>query len=111
MAEYYLLEHPIRGAIGAMKASAEMTRFHRVDLFKLDLSFWWFYACEVLAAALCFLDLILPSLGVDLPLPREAVTFVCFGIYAAAQLALHYWRKNEVHVTYAVVYNTLMEEE
>jgi len=45
-----------------------------------------------------------------LPLPQAAITFLGFGLYAAAQLALHYWCKNEVNVTYAQVYNTLMEE-
>lgn len=111
LAMYSLLDDEQTMALAAMRNSRILTKGQRMEIFKLDLSFWWFYACEVLAAALCFLDLILPSLGVDLPLPREAVTFVCFGIYAAAQLALHYWRKNEVNVTYAVVYNTLMEEE
>lgn len=111
LAMYSLLDDEQTMALAAMRNSRILTKGQRMEIFKLDLSFWWFYACEVLAAALCFLDLILPSLGIALPLPREVVTFACFGIYAAAQLALHYWRKNEVNVTYAQVYNTLMETD
>lgn len=111
LAMYSLLDDEQTMALAAMRNSRILTKGNRMELFKLDLSFWWYYACEVLVAALCFLDLILPTFGISLPLPQEAVTFLCFGIYAAAQLALHYWRKNEVNVTYAQVYNTLMEED
>lgn len=108
---YSLLDDELTGALAAMRNSRILTRGHRLQLFKLDLSFWWFYLLEALISALSFLDMILPSMGIHLPIPAAAVTFVAFAIYAAAQLALYYWRKNEVHVTYAVVYNTLMEEE
>ena len=111
LAMYSLLDDEQTMALAAMRNSRILTKGNRMEIFKLDLSFWWFYACEALVAALCFLDLILPALGISLPLPQEAFTFLCFGMYAAAQLALHYWRKNEVNVTYAQVYNTLMEED
>lgn len=111
LAMYSLLDDEETTALSAMRNSRILTKGHKLQMLKLDLSFWWYYACELLVAALCFLDLILPSLGVHLPLPQPAITFLGFGIYAAAQLLLHYWRKNEVNVTYAQVYNTLMEEE
>ena len=111
LAMYSLLDNDETLALAAMRNSRILTKGHKLEIFKLDLSFWWFYACEILVAALAFLDLILVPLGIPLPMPQEAVTFLCFGIYAATQLALHYWRKNEVSVTYAQVYNTLMEEE
>ena len=111
LAMYSLLDDDQTMALAAMRNSRILTKGHRMAIFKLDLSFWWFYACELLVAALAFLDLILPSLGVTLPIPQEAATFLCFGIYAAAQLGLHYWRKNEVNVAYAQVYNTLMETD
>ena len=110
LAMYSLLDDEQTMALSAMRNSRILTKGHRLEIFKLDLSFWWYYLCEVLVAALCFLDLLLPSFGIELPLPQAAVTFLGFGIYAAAQLALHYWKKNQVNVTYAQVYNTLMEE-
>jgi uncharacterized membrane protein len=107
MAEYYLLEHPIRGAIGAMKASAEMTRFHRVDLFKLDLSFWWFYLLDGLAAAVCYGDILLDLVGIKQPWSADVGYFLFFGLYLVGQLALYWWRRNEVAVTYCHVYTDL----
>lgn len=111
LAMYSLLDDEQTTALSALRNSRILTKGHRLQILKLDLSFWWYYACEVLVAALCFLDWILASLGIVLPLPQAAVTFLSFGLYAAAQLALHYWKKNEVNVTYAQVYNTLMETD
>ncbi|MBE6960472.1 MAG: DUF975 family protein [Ruminococcaceae bacterium] len=110
LAMYSLLDDEQTTALSALRNSRILTKGQRMQLFKLDVSFWWYYVCEVLVAALCFLDWILLSLGIVLPLPQAAITFLGFGLYAAAQLALHYWCKNEVNVTYAQVYNTLMEE-
>ena len=108
---YSLLDDEKTGALAAMRNSRILTRGHRLQLFKLDLSFWWFYAIEVLLSVISFMDVLLPAMGIHLPIPTPVVTFIAFAIYAVAQLALHYWRKNEIHVTYAQVYNTLMEEE
>lgn len=110
LAMLHLLDDEKSGAWAAMRQSRLMTKGHRLQLFKLDLSFWWYYLLEIGVSAVCFADLILAQFGISLPLPPAAVMFIAFGLYAVAQLALHYWKKNEVHVTYAQVYNTLMEE-
>ena len=111
LAMFSLLDDEKTGAFAAMRNSRILTRGHRLQLFKLDLSFWWFYALEILVSAFSFLDLLLPLLGITLPIPAAVVTFIGFALYAAGELALYYWRKNEIYVTYAMVYNTLMEEE
>jgi uncharacterized membrane protein len=110
LAMLHLLDDETSGAWAAMRQSRLMTKGHRLQLFKLDLSFWWYYLLELLVGAICFADLILEAFGITLPLPPAAMTFIVFGLYAIALLGLHYWRKNEVNVTYAQVYNTLMEE-
>ena len=107
MAEFYLLEHPIRGAIGALKASSGMTRYHRMDLFKLDLSFWWFYLLDGAVTALCYGDILLDMAGVQQPWSADVAYFLFFSLYLVAQLALYWWRRNEVAVTYAHVYADL----
>ena len=111
LAMFSLLDDEKTGAFAAMRNSRILTRGHRMQLFKLDLSFWWFYVLEVLVSMLAMLDLLLAIMGITLPIPEAAVTFIVFALYAAAQLALYYWRKNEVNVTYAQVYTTLMETE
>lgn len=106
-AERFLMERPLKGALGAMKASSQLTAGMRMGLFRMDLSFWWFYLLAGVSALLAYADMILPWLGVQLPFSEGVNYFLCLVLYAASQLALHWWRKNEVAVTYAQVYTDL----
>lgn len=110
LAMYSLMDDEQPKALLAMRNSRILTKGQRLQIFKLDLSFWWYYLLEVLVAALCYLDLILPLVGIVLPVSPTVLTFLAFALYASAQLLLHYWTKNEVYTTYAQVYNTLAAE-
>jgi len=105
--EQFLMERPLKGAFGAMRASSQLTAGKRMGLVKLDLCFWWFYLLSGVSALFAYGDLILPRLGVALPFSETVNYFLCLALYAAAQLGLHWWRKNEVSVTYAQVYADL----
>ena len=48
MADYVLYDHPEAGAIYALRESRKMMRGSRFRLFRLDLSFWWYYALTFL---------------------------------------------------------------
>ena len=106
-AEQFLMERPLKGAVGAMKASSQLTAGERMGLFRLDLSFWWFYLLAGVSALLAYADMILPWLGIQMPFSEGVNYFLCLALYAVSQLALHWWRKNEVSVTYAQVYADL----
>ena len=110
LAMYSLMDEEQPKAFPAMRNSRMLTKGQRLQLFKLDLSFWWYYLLEVLVAALCYLDIILPLVGITLPVSPTVLTFLAFALYASAQLLLHYWTKNEVYTTYAQVYHTLAAE-
>lgn len=110
MAQLYLMEHPQKGALAAMRASAEMTRFRRLELLRLDLSFWWFYLLDLLAAVLCYGEILLALAGIFLPW-NEAISYFGFLILSVGcQILLYWWRKNEVFVTYAQVYTALQQQ-
>lgn len=105
MASYYLLDDENPRAMTALRSSRKLMRFLCIDLFKLDFSFWWFYILEALLSVICYGDYILQSLGISLPFSADVGYFIFFGIYLAGQLALYYWRKNELEVTYACTYH------
>lgn len=107
MAEFALVDNPKAGAIAAFRSSFRMMRGNRLALFRLDLSFWWFYALEALTAALCYGDSILAALGVSLPLSGDWAYFLFYALGLAAQTALYFWAKNQVTVTYAKAYDAL----
>ena len=110
MANYCLLDDKNGKALRAILMSWRIMWGEIWPLVKLDLSFWWFYLLELLVAAIYYLDLLLPLLGVELPVSREVGMLVSFLVYAGLQLVLYAWKKNEVDVTYAVAYETVKQE-
>ena len=107
MAFFALLDDPQAGARMALRRSTLMTHRQRLEIFKLDLSFWWFYALDGLTLVLCYGDSILKLLGVSLPISAEASYFLFYGLYLAAQLSLYVWARNGVECTYAAGYDDL----
>ena len=107
LASYFLMDSDKQGAFASMRSSRKLMRYLCIDMFKLDVSFWWFYVLEVLTAVVCYLDVILTWLGVALPFDPTVAYFLFFALYLVSQLALYWWRKNEVEVTYACAYEFL----
>lgn len=110
LAEMRLMEHPEKGALAAMRVSAETMRFKRLALFRLDLSFWWFYLLDALAAAIGYGDVLLRLMGISLPWNQGVSYFVFLVLSLGCQVLLYWWRKNEVSVTYAQFYTELVSQ-
>ena len=110
MAFYALLDDPRAGARVALGRSTMMMRGRKLDVLKLDLSFWWFYLLEVLTMALCYGEMILGWMGIQLPMDGEFAYYLFYGLYLAAQLGLYVWAKNGVECTYAAGYDALRRE-
>lgn len=106
MAQFAIMDDA-PGARKAMGASARMMQGNRLSLFKLDLHFWWYYAAQLIISGIAYLDLLLPALGITLPLPEEVVLFGSYGLYLVLQLALAYSCASYVQTTYAHCYCAL----
>lgn len=102
---YFLLDHPGMSALRAMATSAAAMRGRKMQMFKLDLSFWWYYLLEFLLVIVCYLDMILPVLGVQLPFNATVAYFVFLALYGILQLGLHLWKKPELETSYALAYH------
>ena len=110
MAFFFLLDDPQAGARMALRRSTVAMRGKRLDLLKLDASFWWFYVLDFLTVALCYGDAILNWLGIPLPMSAEFSYFLFYVLYLAAQVGLYLWARNRVECTYAVGYENLRQE-
>lgn len=109
LANLCLLDAPQYGAMTALRVSGLLMRKNRFTLFKLDLSFWWFYLAQGLLLALCYADVLLPLLGI----PASFDTAASFAFYLASmvlQLVLFYFCHNQVQTTYAVFYDSLRNQ-
>lgn len=104
MATFLILDHPRMRAMETLRMSAYQLRGNMAALFKLDLSFMWFYVLDVLFAMLAYGDYLLGLFGVPLPISAEAAYFVFLLLSLACQGGLFIWARNRVDVTYAKFY-------
>lgn len=111
LAFYALMDDPGVGARMALHRSTVMMRGNRLDLLKLDVSFWWFYVLDGLTVALCYGDVILGMMGISLPVSADVSYFLFYVLYLAAQLGLYVWARNGVECTYAAGYDALLEDQ
>lgn len=111
MADYILIDKPGLGAMAALRASKQMMRRNRLALWKLDVSFWWYYLVLTLASLLLYGDLLLPALGVNLPGSGDVWYFVFYVAYLLAMLGIYYFLRSRVEVSYALAYDSLKPEE
>ena len=109
MMDYVLMDEPRAGALYAMLRSIQITKKQCLALFRLDLRFWWFYLLQLLTVVLCYGDLLLPLLGVELGMSAVGASYLFYALALVAELALYAWKRNQVFVTYALVYDELRE--
>jgi len=111
MTQYVLIDKPGLGALAAMRQSRMMMRGNCRKLFRLDLSMWWYYAASMAIVVVCYGDVILPMLNVQLPMPREVSFFLFYALYWVGQFAIFYYLRNRVDVTYALTYDAIRPQE
>ena len=111
MADYLIIDRPATGALAALRDSRVMTKGNRWNLFRLDLSMWWYYAAMLVSAAIGYGDQLLPDLGVTLPFSDTVSCFLFPGVYLAMTFAIFYFLRNRVEVTYALAYDSLRPRE
>lgn len=109
MAEYVILDQPGMRAMPAMLLSASLLRRRCWQMFRLDLRFWWYYGLKVLCLVICYGDLLLPLIGVELPFAGDGAYLITYGLYLAAVFAVEVAFRPRVETAYAAVYDALVE--
>ncbi len=110
MAKFILMDSPKPRAFGALIGSCRLMRRNCMNLFRVDLSFWWYYLLQGLITVIGYGDVLLYRMGVQLPFPRTVSFFLFYILYAVLQFALLLWVKAHVDTTYAVVYDHLLTQ-
>lgn len=111
MVHYIIIDKPAIGALMALRESKQMMRGNRFALLKLDLSLWVYHAVFAVTGVLCYGDVLLPMLGVELPVSAEAAYFLFYGLYLLASFAGHYFLRNRAETCYALAYDAVKPEE
>jgi uncharacterized membrane protein len=107
LVNYSVLENPREGALVAFRRSFRLMRGNCLEMFLLDLSFWWYYLLQILINLVCYGDLILSLAGVSLPWSGELSFFLFYILALAGQFVLYFLARNKVEVTYVTAYHVL----
>lgn len=111
MVNYVIIDKPAMGALMALQESKKMMRHNRLQLLKLDISLWWYYLATAAAMVMGYGDVLLPMLGVDLPVSEMAGFFGFYGLYLLASFGVLYFLRNRAEVCYALAYDAVKPEE
>ena len=111
MTEYVIIDKPALGALAALRESKRMMRGNRLQMLKLDVSLWWYYLASLAAGVVCYGDVLLPRLGIELPVSDTVAFFGFYALYLAASFAVHLFLRNRAEVCYALAYDAVKPEE
>ena len=107
LVNYSLLEYPQEGVRVAFRRSFRLMRGNCLNMFRLDLSFWWYYLLQVLINVICYGDVILELAGITLPWSGDVSFFLFYILALAGQFVLYLLARNQVEVTYVHAYHSL----
>ena len=110
MATYLMVERPI-GGIRAHFESLRLMRGHKWQIFKLDLSFWWFHVLAALIAVVGYLDVVLVLVGVEVPINEMVLFFGTLAAYFVLLTGLYLWKKCDVDAAYVLAFEQIAYPE
>lgn len=110
MTNYLLMKEPGVGGLRAVFFSHGLTYHRRMELFKIDLHFWWYYVLNFLISGLSSGAMILTLLGVELPVSTDVAEWGFTLLALAAQFGLFLWAKPVVEATWAQAFEQLMAD-
>lgn len=112
MVNYVVIDKPAIGALAALRESKMMMRGNRLSLLKMDLGLWWYHLAVIISTyVICYGDILLPMVGVELPWHEDVSYFLFFALYLAAMFAIYYFLRARAEVTYALAYDAVKPEE
>ena len=111
MVDYVIIDRPGTGAMAALRESKRMMRGNRFALLKLDVSLWWYYLATGAATVICYGDMLLPMLGIELPVSERFAYFAFYVLYLMATFAILVFLRNRVEVAYALAYDAVKPVE
>lgn len=111
MVNYILIDNPAMQPIFILRESRRMMKHNRFALFRVDVSLWWYHLLTFAVAVLAYGDVLLPMVGVTLPMSETVSYFLFYGLYLVAQFGLLYLFLNRVSVIHALAYQSLLPEK
>ena len=109
LAQYLIVDDSKIGALAALGTSHRLMRYNRWDMFRLDLSFWWYYALQLLCLGIAYADVMAAAFGIPLQVSETIAFFGCFFLHCIGQILVAWCFASPVAVTYTTAYLTLQQ--
>lgn len=110
MAMFCLLDDPNGRAMAAIGASNRMMRRRFGSMLKIDMSLWLYYAATLVMTVLMYSDLLLPALGINVPLDPLVFSLLVYGAALVLQFVIQVTLRNKVETVYITAYDRLREK-
>ena len=110
MAMFCLLDDPNGRAMAAIGTSNRMMRRRFGSMLKVDLSQWLYYAATLVMTVLMYSDLLLPALGINVPLDPLVFSLLVYGAALVLQFVIQVTLRNKVEAVYVTAYDRLREK-
>jgi uncharacterized membrane protein len=111
LVDYVIMDDGDLSGLAAIRQGWKLTKGNIRHMLKLDLSYWWYYGLTILTAAVAYGDMILPALGVTLPLEEAAGFYLFMAASYVLQLLLLWWQGSRVQLSYAAFYQAALPRE
>ena len=108
-AEYAVMSDDTHQATAAIRGSWRLTGGNCKKLLLLDLRFWWIYLLDALVLAVFYLEWVLTSVGIPLPLDPGVFSWVMYGLYLVLRLLVYTFLYPRMKVTYCLAYDALTQ--
>lgn len=111
MSRYLLLDESGMRVRQSLKVSNRMTKGDKANLFKLDLSFWWYYLLQIGVSVIVYIPDILWVFGVRLPVSANVANLLAYVLYCVVNLVLVWFVEAYYQTTMACAYEKLKLQE
>lgn len=110
MANYCLLDEPNGRALAALRTSSRIMRRRFLSMLKIDLSLWPYYVATLVMTVIMYLDMILSTLGIVIPMDARLLSLLVYCAALAVQFLIQFTLRNKVEATYLAAYEQLREK-
>lgn len=109
MSVYLMMDRQI-GGVASLFLSRRLMRGRKRQLFRLDLSYWWYYVLGLIFSVVGYLDAVFVVLGIELPMDPTVMFFGTMIVYFVLNTALSLWKKCEVDAACMLFYEEVLAE-
>ena len=111
MANFFLLDDPRGKAMAAIRESNRIMKGRFLQMLKVDLSLWVYYAATIVMTLVLYSDLILALMGIPTPMDGEIFGITILLVSLVMQFGIQALLRPQAEATFLKAYDALREKK